>query len=92
MLYNSLKIYNCSPNPVNNNQFVNLEWSDIAGENAIISINDLFGNEIFKTNQITTSNQIQSTKLDVSSIMNGVYFIRIKTLSESAVRKLIKYE
>lgn len=73
---NEFKIY---PNPVRNG-FVNIK-SNLGGEKNI-EIFDLMGRNILSTT-------LENDRLDLSSLDNGVYFIRVSVSNSSHTQKLI---
>lgn len=75
-------LFSISPNPVKNELCINTEnYSD----KILLTIIDAKG-QIVKTQQITDT----QTKLDISSLMSGIYFFRIITDKIVEVKKIIK--
>jgi hypothetical protein len=66
-------------------QFLALE----KGENQIF-IYDYTGNIVFLTNFVSQSNELVQIPLKLSNLPTGVYFIRIKTLSNTYSNKFLK--
>ena len=76
------ELFSLSPNPVKNELYINTEnYSD----KILLTIIDAKG-QIVKTQQITDT----QTKLDISSLMSGIYFFRIITDKIVEVKKIIK--
>ena len=76
---NALKIY---PNPISN--YVTIETSMLTQESVLTLLN-LNGQELIKK---TINNSI--TQLDMSSLENGVYFVKVTTNKAVEVKKIIK--
>jgi type IX secretion system substrate protein len=80
---NTLSIY---PNPAG--QKLNIKLSSAKDKNAVVNIMDVMGRIILETNtQMTPENVMQ---LDVSSLPNGLYFIKIMNGSSANVTKFVK--
>jgi hypothetical protein len=72
---NGISIY---PNPASNKIFI----EQVSKENLLeITLSDVYGKEILKKNK--------QNEIDVSSLVNGVYFMQIKTNKNTSAQKII---
>jgi len=69
------------PNPVRNNLTISAE-----NEISAIHISDASGRIVIAQNNIGS----QNTEIDLSSIEDGIYFVRVETLTGIALRKVAK--
>ena len=73
------------PNPAKN--FVTVFGEDISNAEVIVSLKDILGRQLH-TEKLKTMNQSFTTKLDISLMPSGIYFIEIKAGSSSLVEKI----
>jgi len=76
----NVKVY---PNPANDKLIIE---SEAFHQNTQLVITDLLGKEILKQNSINSKTET----LDVSTLLPGVYFLRINSGKESGVVKIVK--
>ena len=75
--------FNISPNPAKDN--INIEFSE--NVSGIICIHDNLGNQVL---ELEINNK--STKdISLEDLNNGIYFISVKTNSETVIKRLIKF-
>lgn len=75
------------PNPASDKIQINT-----ASENALtgfITITDINGNELLKTESITFQEGLGSYQMDISKLKNGIYFVRFNTGEKSVTQRLI---
>lgn len=66
------------PNPTNGK--LNIQWETTATEKATISVTDVTGREVFKSNINMTSGN-GAAQADLSALTNGMYIISVKSAS-----------
>lgn len=66
------------PNPSNGK--MTIQWAEVANETGHVTISDLTGREVFKTNIDMTAGS-GAQKLDLSGLTNGLYMISVKSAS-----------
>lgn len=77
-----VKLY---PNPTNGE--LNMHYKSTSGQEMQINVFDLTGKQVFeKTNNFTVAN---STSLDLSTLVSGVYLVKVNDGSQQFVKKLI---
>jgi len=75
-----------SPNPVNN--LLNIDFSRLDAASVQIEIFDLLGQRVFKQSIANPAENFRKS-LDVSNLLNGIYFIRINT---GQIQKTYKFQ
>ncbi|MFH2141076.1 MAG: T9SS type A sorting domain-containing protein [Bacteroidota bacterium] len=78
-----LSIY---PNPASN--YVNIDLADLTKKEVMIFIYDIKGNLIFQELKSANNNEEIKT-LDIRNLATGIYFISIKSLNNTVIKKLI---
>jgi hypothetical protein len=80
-----IKLY---PNPAST--LVNLQLSDSSDDNLAIKIFDILGNMVFSNTGIASINKITHTaELDLSSLVNGTYFVKINMNDSVIIERLL---
>lgn len=81
---NNNTFLNVYPNPANN--MLNIEFdSQFEKENATISISNMLGKEVIAINNITSN----KTSIDVSSLVNGIYFVNTNVEGNVSTEKIV---
>jgi hypothetical protein len=81
---NNNTFFNVYPNPANN--ILNIEFdSQFEKENAKISISNMLGKEVIAINNITSN----KTSIDVSSLVNGIYFVNTNVEGNVSTEKIV---
>lgn len=75
------------PNPAVN--VLNVQYSLIEDADVSVEVYDLLGNKVKDAQSSTKSNQLQTTKMDVSDLKTGLYFVTINA-GENRVSKKIQ--
>jgi hypothetical protein len=70
------------PNPTNS--LLNVEFKIVNGTKAKISIENILGQIVYS--QETTN---ETNKMDVSTITNGVYFLKVVTSEGQTVQRIV---
>ncbi len=81
---NDIKVY---PNPSSKN--ITIEWKLNSCENTTLEIMDLVGRTINKEG-INMATETNSHSMDISTLQNGVYLLRISNDKQTAVFKVVK--
>jgi hypothetical protein len=76
-----------SPNPTNGK--LKLETGNLNGGEIKIRVLDVLGKEVFST-QFTNSDETNVHEMDLSNLINGIYFLQVNTDRGSVVKKFIK--
>jgi hypothetical protein len=74
------------PNPAT--QFLNIQYSLIDDADVTIEVYDLLGNKVMDAQSSTRSNQVQNTRMDVSDLTSGLYFVTIVAGESTVTRKV----
>jgi hypothetical protein len=82
---NSIDVLSVFPNPSNGRVFIQNNTSSI--ERVNLSVFDMLGNEVIKFPSKTLF--IGNNNLNISSLSNGVYFVRIQNDKISSVQRII---
>ena len=72
----SSKDINIFPNPTSG--IMNIKWDNLVNEDAQIVVTDVTGREVYSS-VISINNNAGQTSVDVSSLVNGLYFVTIKS-------------
>ena len=75
------------PNPATN--VLNIQYSLIEDADVSVEVYDLLGSKVMEEKSSTRSNQLQNTRMDVSTLDSGLYFVTISA-GESKVTKKIQ--
>ncbi len=81
---NDIKVY---PNPSSKN--ITIEWKSNSSETTTLEILDLTGRTINKEG-INMATETNSHSMDISTLQNGVYLLRISNDKQTAVFKVVK--
>jgi hypothetical protein len=75
------------PNPAS--QHLNIQYSLIDDADVTIEVYDLLGNQVMNAQQSgARSNQVQNTRMDVSELTSGLYFVTIVAGESTVTRKV----
>ena len=81
---NNNTFFNVYPNPAND--MLNIEFdSQFEKENATISVSNLLGKEVISINNITSN----KTSIDVSTLVNGIYFVNTNVKGNVTTEKIV---
>lgn len=81
---NNNTFFNVYPNPANN--MLNIEFdSQFEKENATISVSNLLGKEVISIDNITSN----KTSIDVSALVNGIYFVNTNVKGNVTTEKIV---
>lgn len=78
----NLNIY---PNPASD--YINLNFQSTKGENCSVELRDVLGKTI-KTQTINAQEEGVSTRMDINNIPQGIYFITLRTNSNTITKKI----
>ena len=76
-----------SPNPISNNQDLNIYMGDSPAETIEVSLYSIIGKRLFSRKLSTLNGE---TKVDVSNISSGIYLLHIKAGNIETNHKIIK--
>ncbi len=85
--FDGLKLY---PNPTGGQVNLLFNWRGHQNEEVQIEMMDVAGRVVKSFNAVQLRNGAQQIQLDCSELMNGVYFIVLRTMDEVLTLKLIK--
>ncbi len=74
------------PNPTNG--LVNIVIKNVSFNQILISVVDVLGNEVFNAND-KNSNTNYVKQINLESLANGIYYIKLSAGADSTIRKLI---
>ncbi|MEZ5083958.1 MAG: T9SS type A sorting domain-containing protein [Bacteroidales bacterium] len=75
------------PNPATN--VLNIQYSLIEDAEVSVGVYDLLGSKVMEEKLSAQSNQLQNTRMDVSTLDSGLYFVTISA-GESKVTKKVQ--
>jgi hypothetical protein len=78
----TLRMY---PNPATDKIFI--EQDNITGSETLVSVYDITGK--LKYREVVRNNN--KTKIDIQNLVNGIYFVDVRTNDKQKMLKLIKY-
>jgi hypothetical protein len=87
VILNKSEIINIAPNPIR--KFVTIRMEKNNSANTSIEILNINGKEVYK-NIIDASSQALNTQIDLSELMNGIYFIKIINDKYIYIKKIVK--
>ena len=74
------------PNPTNGELF--LEFDEVAGQEAIVTLRNLYGQEVF-TRNLTLDAGTQQLNLASEGLSNGTYMLTVRTNSQYTTQKVV---
>jgi hypothetical protein len=85
--FDGLKLY---PNPTGGEVNLLFNWRGPQNEGVQIEVMDIAGRVVKSFNAVQLRNGAQQIQVDGGELMNGVYFIVLRTMDEVLTLKLIK--
>ncbi|MEP7170276.1 MAG: T9SS type A sorting domain-containing protein, partial [Bacteroidota bacterium] len=86
-VYQTTNEYEIYPNPTNGT--VTLKFNSKENQNCSLILTDITGRELMREQLTATEGKNEHT-IDVSSLVNGVYLIKLKTIDGKIVKRIIK--
>ena len=77
---------NAYPNPATN--YLNIQYSLIDDADVMIEVHDILGSKLLEQQLGSKSNQLQSHKLSVANLTEGLYFVTINAGNSSVTKKI----